>query len=225
MNKDEYDSSEYNKEENVNIDNNNNNNDDNDDNNNNDNNDKKERSSTVNSTSSKKEYYVSVYNPVTTEGVSGFTVYSVETSISKKTVLKRYSEFYNFRKKLTQRWPGIYVPALPEKKVIGNKDNKFIETRCKLLELFLKKLLYLKHFRKSEELKIFLSESNNVEVILEKLSSKSEEEIMIRYKSAFVNLIGEKMLPENSEEFKRIDLFSQQLQSKVLRTLKVMYFI
>ena len=31
-----------------------------------------------------------------------------------------YSDFELLRAKLLERWPGIYIPYLPEKKAIGN---------------------------------------------------------------------------------------------------------
>ena len=178
------------------------------------------RSSTLNS--NKKDHFIIVSNPVTTDGVGSYTAYTVESSIGKKATLKRYSEFDFLRKKLAERWPGIYIPALPEKKVIGNKDTKFIDTRCKLLDQFLKKLIKFEYFQKSEELKVFLTESNDVEKALERISPKdSLEEIMIRYKASFVNLVSDKLSSYSYEGYKRIEVFSIQLQTKVTNTIKV----
>jgi sorting nexin-1/2 len=41
---------------------------------------------------------------------------------------------------LNARWPGIYITAIPEKKLMGNKDDKFIEERRAMLERFMKEL-------------------------------------------------------------------------------------
>lgn len=53
---------------------------------------------------------------------------------------RRYNEFYNIRTNIIQRWPGIYVPALPPKKAVGNKDIKFLLERRYYLERFFKQL-------------------------------------------------------------------------------------
>ena len=34
------------------------------------------------------------------------------------TEARRFREFNNLRDILVQRWPGIYIPALPEKKLV-----------------------------------------------------------------------------------------------------------
>lgn len=51
---------------------------------------------------------------------------------------RRYNEFYLIRNALTVNWPGIYIPSVPEKKAIGNKDIAFILERRYYLERFLK---------------------------------------------------------------------------------------
>jgi PX domain len=33
-------------------------------------------------------------------------------------------------------WPGLYIPAIPSKKMVGNKDVKFILERRYFLERF-----------------------------------------------------------------------------------------
>lgn len=38
---------------------------------------------------------------------------------------------------MTNRWPGIYVPSLPEKKFLGNNESNFVEIRRDGLEDFL----------------------------------------------------------------------------------------
>jgi hypothetical protein len=43
--------------------------------------------------------------------------------------VRRYSDFDHLRSTLFARWPGCYIPSLPEKKFIGNEDSVFIEMR------------------------------------------------------------------------------------------------
>jgi hypothetical protein len=50
---------------------------------------------------------------------------------------RRYSEFDKLRFRLFDRWPGLFIPNLPEKSVTGNLEGKFIERRKRLLNAFL----------------------------------------------------------------------------------------
>lgn len=42
---------------------------------------------------------------------------------------RRYNEFYLLRQVLALNFPGIFVPPVPGKKLVGNKDFKFILER------------------------------------------------------------------------------------------------
>ena len=56
---------------------------------------------------------------------------------------------------LKQRWPGIYVPAIPDKKLVGNKDEQNVEDRRLLLESFMKDAAKFDYIINSREFKIF----------------------------------------------------------------------
>jgi len=72
---------------------------------------------------------------------------------------RRYSDFYALHYKLTERWPGFYIPSIPPKKAIvshfiylkGNKADKFIQDRRYYLEKFLRGLARYPFILKSEE--------------------------------------------------------------------------
>jgi sorting nexin-1/2 len=54
------------------------------------------------------------------------------TGIDKNGVFqvsRRYNDFLLLREKITERWPGIYIPLLPEKKMVGNTDIGFVAKR------------------------------------------------------------------------------------------------
>jgi sorting nexin-1/2 len=80
--------------------------------------------------------------------------------------VRRFSQFYALKNALTQRWPGIYIPALPEKKIVGNNDDKFIEERRSLLERFMKELAKHDYLIHSKEFKIFARDRGDIEKIL-----------------------------------------------------------
>lgn len=170
-----------------------------------------------------KGHFIYVKDPQTKEGVGGFTSYLVECSLIKKGVLKRYSDFYALRCKLVERWPGIFIPNIPPKKIVGNKDNMFVENRCRMLYNFCQKLLHSFHyFFKSEEFKIFLN-GNDVEKDLSKLIF-SYEEVMIRYKNAFVNLIDDKETNVDDGQSK-INAFLNNVLVKADKSIKVSFHI
>ena len=49
---------------------------------------------------------------------------------------RRYNEFFTLRSTLKMRWPGVFIPSIPPKKAVGNKDVKFIIERRYFLERF-----------------------------------------------------------------------------------------
>ena len=58
---------------------------------------------------------------------------------------RRYNDFYHLRNALINRWPGTFIPAIPAKKAVGNKDDKYIEHRRHFLQRFLRKVANLPH--------------------------------------------------------------------------------
>ena len=56
---------------------------------------------------------------------------------------------------LNDRWPGCYVPAIPEKQAIGDKEQGFIEERRLLLERFIRECAKYEFIIESKEFKIF----------------------------------------------------------------------
>jgi hypothetical protein len=88
------------------------------------------------------------------------------------------------RKVLTERWPGCYIPCIPEKKsldvdfsksnpiqwkIAGNADGIFIEERRALLERFLRELARYDFIIESKEFKIFSRGPGEVDQQLLKL--------------------------------------------------------
>ena len=61
-----------------------------------------------------------------------------EDSLESFEGIRRYNEFFMLRTTLCARWPGLFVPCIPPKKAVGNKDARFIIERRYFLERFLK---------------------------------------------------------------------------------------
>jgi len=95
---------------------------------------------------------------------------------------------------MTTKWPGCYVPPLPEKKMVGNMDKKFIEDRRKFLEYFCQKISEISYLYYSEEFQIFLRSTNNdVEKALAPLQIVVYEEIIAKYSQCFKHLAGREL--------------------------------
>lgn len=67
---------------------------------------------------------------------------------------------------LKTRWPGIYVPSIPEKKILSDKDEGFIEERRTLLERFLKECAKYDYIIYSKEFKLFARGNGEVDKVL-----------------------------------------------------------
>lgn len=68
---------------------------------------------------------------------------------------RRYKDFLALRNSLIARWPGCYIPPIPPKKAIGNKDMKFVEERRRLLQRFLREVGKNENLLNSEEFRTF----------------------------------------------------------------------
>lgn len=95
---------------------------------------------------------------------------------------RRYNDFYHLRNSLINRWPGTFVPAIPSKKAVGNKDDKYIEHRRHFLQRFLRKLGNLPHLLNSDEFKLFARPSGEVEKMLAMLPKMTPSALVERYK-------------------------------------------
>jgi hypothetical protein len=68
---------------------------------------------------------------------------------------RRYRDFHTLRNVISHNWPGIYVPNIPPKKAVGNKDIEFVIERMYFLERFFMKLSEVEYLKNSEEMRIF----------------------------------------------------------------------
>ena len=58
-----------------------------------------------------------VLNPVKSAGHIKYTVTGVDSDGPFEEV-RRFREFFALKNALAARWPGIYIPAIPEKKLV-----------------------------------------------------------------------------------------------------------
>jgi hypothetical protein len=98
---------------------------------------------------------------------------------------RRYSDFFSLYEKLLQRWPGIYIPRIPPKKITGNLDPNLIKTRMRLLNRFCLNISNIEYLYKAEETNIFKNNIPDVGNAINKLPELSLGEILSRMKEAF----------------------------------------
>ena len=106
-------------------------------------------------TKSEKGQYFTVRNPTLVNG--SYVAYKIVGRDRFGTFegRRRFNEFFLIRQALVQHWPGIYVPAVPAKKAIGNKELAFIMERRYYLERFLKQLSQMEFLINSDSFRVF----------------------------------------------------------------------
>ncbi len=143
--------------------------------------------------------------------------------------MRRYNEFFTLRTILCQRWPGLFVPSIPPKKAVGNKDVFFIVERRYFLERFLKQMSQFSILLNSEEFRIFARPEltgghPDIQAQLSKLSKLSSDDISKRFYDGFgMNDVMFKAAADKQQDYeyslKEFDGFLKKLlvQYKALR--------
>lgn len=157
-----------------------------------------------------------VLNPVKIQSHIIYTVTGVDQDGDFETK-RRYKEFFALRNTLLARWPGVYIPAIPEKKVIGNKDDTFVEERRSLLERFMKEISKYEYLIFSQEFKIFTRDHGDIEKVLLQMPRQTPMMILEKYRLNF-------QLEENRQgsEVAKFKENIREFQSFVKRALSVM---
>lgn len=85
-----------------------------------------------------------VSNPIKMEDQAGLKIgYVIKYTVTGQDsqgpfeIQRRYNEFLALQNALNTHWPGCYIPAIPEKQLLGDKDDGFVEERRQLLERFI----------------------------------------------------------------------------------------
>ncbi len=131
-----------------------------------------------------KQQMFTVSNPMKVQKHIKYTVKGVDGEGPFEEV-RRFSEFFALQKMLVFRWPGIYIPAIPEKKAIGNKDDKFVEERRSLLEKFLKECAKYEYILCSREFKIFARDKGEIDRVLNMMPKQTPMQILEKYRQTF----------------------------------------
>ena len=131
-------------------------------------------------------YPMYIDNPKKVEKTVGsYTCYTMDGKDITEQLTRRYNDFFSIYEKLVQRWPGVYIPRIPPKKVTGNMDPSMIKTRMRLLNRFCLNLSKIEYLYNAEETKIFRSNVPDVSNAINKLPQLSYSEMLTRMKEAF----------------------------------------
>lgn len=126
-----------------------------------------------------------ISNPIINDGIKKFVTYSLSGTAIPTSGIRRFSDFYALREKLLERWPGIYIPNIPPKKLVGNVDQKNIDFRTRLLNVFCLKLSKIRYLFEGDEVKIFQTTASETAKEIERMPTLSYGEMCTRYKDAF----------------------------------------
>ena len=121
------------------------------------------------------------------DGVTPYTSYTLKGKGLPESLNRRYRDFDALRKKLVERWPGVFIPNIPHKKTIGSTDKGTVELRIEQINRFLKKLSNIDYLFKSDEMELFLQNSSNIPKILDNVKEESYQEKLKKYSQVFVD--------------------------------------
>ena len=131
-------------------------------------------------------YPMYIDNPQKQKGTfTPYIEYTMDGTDITEQLKRRFSDFYNLYEKLLQRWPGVYIPRIPPKKIGNSTDPKLVKTRMRLLNRFCLNLSNIDYLYRAEETNIFKNNIPDVSNAINKLPDLSYADILARMKEAF----------------------------------------
>ena len=131
-------------------------------------------------------YPMYIDNPKKVEKTMGtYVCYTMDGTDVTEQLTRRYSDFFALYEKLLQRWPGIYIPRIPPKKITGNTTPAVIKTRMRLLNRFCLNLSNIDYLYRAEETNIFRNNVPDVANAINKLPELNYSDMLARMKEAF----------------------------------------
>ena len=147
--------------------------------------------------------------------VGSYIAYTMDGTDLTEQLSRRYSDFYSLYEKLLQRWPGIYIPRVPPKKIIGNLNPGMIKARMRLLNRFLLNLSNIEYLYRAEETNIFKNNVPDVANAINKLPELSLGEILARMKEAFPEYNENYDITSGKMKFDQFDAFLKKCEKSI----------
>lgn len=126
----------------------------------------------------------SVSNPQKIGSVVKYTVTGQDQE-GKFEIVRRYNEFHILHTVLNDRWPGCFIPCIPEKQILGDKEDGFIEERRSLLNRFIYECSKFDFIVNSKEFRIFARQVGEVGETLERLPKETPAAVLEKYRTNF----------------------------------------
>ena len=159
------------------------------------------------------------------EGVKGFTFYSLKGTKVLENLSRRYRDFDALRKKMIERWPGVFIPKLQNKKKIGNDGTKISQMRVDMLNRFLKKICKIEYLLQSEEMNLFLQNTSNVIKTLDNLKTQTYEELSRKYSTTFLDYDDNFDTKAGKDELDKFEKKLLETQPKIKSFLLILYTV
>ena len=154
-----------------------------------------------------------VQNPVKVGGNVKYTVTGVDDEGDFSEV-RRFREFHALGQVLKTRWPGCYIPSIPEKKLMNQNNETFVEERRSLLERFMKEIAKYDYIVFSKEFKVFARGKGEIDKVLFALPKQTQMQVLEKYRLNFQ--IDEEQDPTVMNTYKeRILIFQQYLKKAI----------
>ena len=147
--------------------------------------------------------------------VGSYIAYTMDGTDVTEQLTRRYSDFFALYEKLVQRWPGIYVPRIPPKKITGNQDPSVIKTRMRLLNRFCLNLSNIEYLYKAEETSIFRNNIPDVANAINKLPELNYSDMLSRMKEAFPEFNENYDIIVGKSKISEFDAFLKKCQKNI----------
>ena len=171
-------------------------------------------------------YPMYIENPQKIEKKVGtsYISYTLNGTDITEQMSRRYSDFFALYEKLLVRWPGVYVPRIPPKKLTKNTSRKMIKNRMRLLNRFCLNLSNIDYLYSSDETSLFKGNTPDLANAITKLPDLSPEDYLAKLKDAFPQynenydiLIGKGKINEFDiflkKSLKNIEVFQKSVES------------
>lgn len=100
-----------------------------------------------------------------------YTSYAIKSPLFEGVIKRRYRDFYAFRTKLVQKYPGVYVSNIPPKVYINNRSKRTIKLRLRILQHFCVEISKVPALKESEEFNTFFSPWELEDLVGEKIKA------------------------------------------------------
>ena len=170
-------------------------------------------------------YPMYIENPQKIDKKMGaYIPYTLNGTDITEQMSRRYSDFHALYEKLLSRWPGIYIPRIPPKKLTKNYSRKMIKNRMRLLNRFCLNLSNIDYLYSSDETSLFKGNTPDLANAITKLPDLSLEDYLAKLKDAFPQynesydiIIGKGKINEFDvflkKSLKNIEVFHKSVES------------